>query len=96
LLCARYRDVQQVVASLMQISMFVTPIFWPPDQLHSRFRTLVDYNLLYHYVTIVRAPLLGEPAPAWSWLMVLLATVVGWSFAIYLFGRFQRRIAYWL
>ena len=35
-LCARYRDIQQLVSTLLQISMFLTPIFWSPDQLTGR------------------------------------------------------------
>ena len=99
MLCARYRDIQQVVATLIQISMFVTPIFWSPAQLaeHSRVQFLfVDYNMLYHYVEIVRSPLLGQLPSANSWLMVVLATILGWALAIFLFSRFRRRIAYWL
>jgi homopolymeric O-antigen transport system permease protein len=96
LLCARYRDIQQVVVSLLQVSMFVTPILWSPAQLTGRTVVLVDANLLYHYIEIVRDPLLGKPPSAWSWFMVLIATVVGWGVALFLFSRFRRRIPYWL
>jgi ABC-type polysaccharide/polyol phosphate export permease len=96
ILCARYRDIQQVVTSLLQISMFVTPIFWSPAQLKGRQIVIVDYNMLYHYVEIVRDPMLGQPPSLRSWLMVGLATIVGWSFAIFLFSRFRRRIPYWV
>jgi lipopolysaccharide transport system permease protein len=94
--CSRYRDVQQVVASFLQVSMFVTPIMWPPTQLTGRASYLVDYNMLYHYVEIVRDPLMGQPPSGWSWFMVALSIVVGWTFAFSLFARFRRRIAYWL
>ncbi len=96
ILCARYRDIQQVVSSLIQISMFVTPIFWSPSQLAGRVVYLVDANLLYHYVAIVREPMLGHAPSAWSWEYVLIVTVIGWSAALYLFSRFRSRIAYWL
>jgi ABC-type polysaccharide/polyol phosphate export permease len=96
LLCARYRDIQQVVTTFLNVSMFLTPIFWSPAQLSGRSTALVDYNLLYHYVEIVRDPLLGKPPSAWSWMMVLIATLVGWGVALYMFSRFRRRIAYWL
>ena len=96
LLCARFRDIQQVVISLLQISMFVTPILWSPKLLTGRAVVLVDYNMIYHYIVIVRDPLLGQPPSAWSWFMVIVATIVGWAFTLYLYSRFQRRIAYWL
>jgi homopolymeric O-antigen transport system permease protein len=68
--CARYRDVQQLVGSLLQIAMFVTPVFYTREQLGPRFEGIVDYNVLYHYVELIRAPLLGRAPPsgagAWS------------------------------
>ena len=96
IVCARYRDVQQVISSLIQISMFITPIFWSPSQLGGRASILVDFNLLYHYVAIVREPLMGRAPALWSWGFVMIATVFGWALALYMFACFRRRIAYWL
>ena len=96
IVCARYRDIQQIVTSVLQVSMFITPIFWGPEQLTGRMRALVNYNILYHYVDIVRAPLMGKPAAMWSWGMVGIMTVVGWGLTLYVYGRFRRRIPYWL
>jgi ABC-2 type transport system permease protein len=76
--------------------MFVTPIMWPSNQLSGRSHYLVDYNPLYHYIEIVRDPLMGQPPSSWSWLMVGLSTVLGWALALALFARFRRRIPYWL
>jgi ABC-type polysaccharide/polyol phosphate export permease len=96
MLVARYRDVEQIVGSFLQIAMFITPIFWSPSQLSGPKALLVHLNILYHYVAIVRDPLLGKPPAAESWFIVGLATICGWSLAFYLFARFRRRIAYWL
>jgi ABC-type polysaccharide/polyol phosphate export permease len=96
MLVARYRDVQQIVASFLQIALFITPIFWSLDQLTGTKTLLVHLNILYHYVEIVRDPLLGKPPSLESWLVVGFATICGWSVALYLFARFQRRIAYWV
>ena len=62
----------------------------------ARSRILVDYNLLYHTIEIIRDPLMGKPPSAWSWFMVILTAIAGWSFTLYLFARFRRRIPYWL
>lgn len=48
-ICARFRDVQQIVGMILQLAMFVTPIFWSADQLGQRFMAFVDYNALYHF-----------------------------------------------
>ncbi len=94
--CARYRDVQQIVGSLLQISMFVTPIFFTPEQLGPGFGRFVEFNVLYHLVDIVRSPLLGRAPAAWSWLVATGTLVAGWGVTLWFYSRFRRRVPYWL
>jgi len=96
LLCSRFRDIQQVIASILQISMFVTPILWSAEQLGERFNIIVDFNILYHYLDILRSPLLGRPPSSLSWAVTLSGTVIGWVLMIFLYSRFRKRIPYWL
>ena len=69
-LCARYRDVQQLVGNILQISLFLTPIFWSADQLTGRAAMLADYNPLYHLIAIVRDPLMGKAPDTLHWVVV--------------------------
>ena len=94
----RFRDLQQLVISSVQVSMFVTPLFWPPDGLEGVRRILfVGLNPLYHLLTIVRDPLLGgKLPPANSWIAVTLITIAGWALTYALFAKFRKRIPYWL
>jgi ABC-type polysaccharide/polyol phosphate export permease len=94
--CLRFRDVQQLVGSLVQIAMFITPIFWPPESLSGPGRIVfVDMNPLYHILDIVRSPLLGRVPALESYVYVAAMTVVGWTLTIWLFSYFRKRIAYW-
>jgi ABC-type polysaccharide/polyol phosphate export permease len=94
--CLRFRDVIQIVASVVQISMFVTPILWPPDSLSGMRRLLfVETNPLYHVIDLVRAPLLGTVPAASSYLVVLALTVFGWGLTYRVFRHFRKRISYW-
>ena len=96
LVCSRYRDIQQVMSSILQLAMFVTPIFWTADQLGERFGAFIDYNFLFHVVDIVRSPLLGKPPALWSWIFVGAATLLGWVATLVIFSLFRRRITYWI
>jgi ABC-type polysaccharide/polyol phosphate export permease len=96
LVCSRYRDVSQLVASVLQISLFITPIFWTPSQLGSGMSAFVNFNILFHFVDLIRAPLLGHAPAVWSYAFVGLVSVVGWLVTLGIFARFRRRIAYWL
>ena len=96
LFCSRYRDLQQVITSILQVSMFVTPIFWAPEQLGPRFLKFVDYNVLFHYVDVIRSPLLGRLPSLWTYKVLLLCTVIGWVVTLMIYSRFRRRLPYWI
>jgi ABC-type polysaccharide/polyol phosphate export permease len=94
--CLRFRDVSQLISSLLQVAMLITPIFWPPDTLTGARRAVfVDTNPLFHVVDIVRAPLLGNLPEMISYLVVGAITVGGWYLTYVVFRHFRKRIAYW-
>jgi len=93
-LCARFRDVPMVVASLVQIAFFLTPIVWSAEQLPER-AILVSANPFYHFIEIIRDPLLAQPIELSNWLACLAITVVHGGVALLFFSRFRSRIAYW-
>ncbi|MBI2960012.1 MAG: ABC transporter permease [Betaproteobacteria bacterium] len=95
ILCLRYRDFQQMVTSLIQIAMFVTPVFWSPAQLKGDLAWIVDWNLLYHLIYVIRAPLLGQAPEALSYLVCTASALLGWFAAVWLYSRKRHRIAYW-
>lgn len=96
MLCARYRDVQQLVSSIIQIAFFLTPVFYSPDQLGPHVQKYLMFNFLHVFVDIVREPLLGKVPDASIWIMATVFTAVGWILTFVVFARFRRRITYWL
>lgn len=95
-ICARYRDILQLVTNLLQISLFLTPIFWTPDQLKGRLAVLVEFNPIYHLIAIVREPLLGKTPAIEHWGVALVITVLGWTTVALVMHKFRHRIVYWL
>lgn len=96
LVSARFRDVPQIVASVMQIAFFLTPIIWQPKSLPGGGSLLLDLNPFYYFLELVRQPLLGHELTLYAWLMVLATTLCGWTAAFLMYRRYRRRIAYWL
>ena len=98
-ICARFRDVIQLVANVSTVLFFVTPIFWRPEQLDSvpfaRF-LLADANFAYHLVDVIRAPLLGSSPDPLSFGYLAAAAVLGFTVTALFLRRFYDRIAYWL
>ena len=92
---ARFRDVPPIVASIVRICFFVTPIIWMPELVPQR-AVVLEFNPFYHLVEVVRAPLLGEVPGLSSWIAVLSMTIGGWVLAFAFFRRYRWRIAYWV
>jgi ABC-type polysaccharide/polyol phosphate export permease len=95
LISARFRDVPQIVAALMQVLMFMTPVFWKPDAI-SHGRVLLHGNPFYHMLEAVRRPLLHEPADPTSLAFLAGMLAVGWIVALLLFARTRRRVVHYL
>lgn len=94
--CLRFRDLQQLISTVVQIAMFVTPIFWEADSLSGlRHLVFVYGNPLSSLIEVVRAPLLGRVPTVQIYGMAMIYTVVGWSLTLCLFHHFRKRIAYW-
>jgi homopolymeric O-antigen transport system permease protein len=94
--CLRFRDLQQLVTTFIQIGLFITPILWPPDSLQGiRHLVFVDLNPLYSLMEVVRAPLLGQAPSMRVYGTVLLITIVGWTITFIVFSYFRKRISYW-
>jgi ABC-type polysaccharide/polyol phosphate export permease len=93
--CLRYRDFQPLVGSLIQIMMFVTPVFWSASQLQGKRAMIVDVNILHHLVELVRQPLLGKTPATMSYIVCSVIAVAGWMLTYSFYARKRHRLAYW-
>lgn len=94
----RLRDIPQLIAGLLQILMFLTPVMWSRDILkgHEAVGYIIDLNPLTHLVEVVRTPLLGGAPSASNWIVSAALILVGGAGTLYVFSRFRQRIPYWL
>ncbi len=95
MLSARFRDVPQLIFSLVQVAFFLTPVLWQTEML-GRHRWAADINPLTHFLEIVRGPLVSGTVSTTSWAIVLAITVLGYAAALAALSRFRARIAYWV
>jgi len=96
LLCARFRDLELIVRNLLQLAFFVTPVFWDYRNIAKERMFIVDYNVLFYFLEIVRAPLLGEAPPASHYAVVLVTTPIGFLLAYLVYRRMRRRLAFFV
>jgi lipopolysaccharide transport system permease protein len=95
ILGTRFRDLMPLVQSILQITFLVTPIVWPSSALGSKI-WIAEINPFYHFVEIVRLPMLGEIPSVASYSMVACITAIGFGSALYFYRQFAHRIIYWL
>ncbi|MGL5446995.1 MAG: ABC transporter permease [Rhabdaerophilum sp.] len=95
LMSARFRDIPLLIGNLVQMVFFITPILWKPGNLVGR-EWIYLYNPFFHFIEMLRAPLMGN-MPEWTTLAFVLSfTVVHGVLALIVFSRYRWRIAYWL
>lgn len=94
--CTRFRDIAPIVANMVQLLFFVTPIMWRPEVLGADRAWVAAYNPLFHFIELVRAPILGEAFPLLSWQIAITISLLGMILAVLTLTGFRHRVAYWL
>lgn len=96
-ICTRYRDLPPIISSLIQVFFYVTPIIWMPNSMNSRVPSWIfDFNPAYHLLELVRGPILGYCPSLLSWLVSLVAVMIGSLVTLVFYGKYKKRIAYWI
>lgn len=98
LIGARYPDLSNFIGNIFMFLFLLTPIVWyasslPEDSVRGILSRL---NPFFHFVEIVRAPMLGEHLSGYSWAYVGVMTVLGWSAAVGAYRRYASYVPIWL
>jgi ABC-2 type transport system permease protein len=102
IIATRFRDVAPLLDALTQLLFYVTPIVWTTHTLVERGgeiaqqAKIVEINPLFHYLEIVRAPMLGQPLEAYHWWIVIGCTVAGLLGTTVLMRQWRARVSYWV
>lgn len=94
-LSARFRDLQQIIASIVQLAFFMTPIFWKAELLKDR-AYIADYNPFQMLLEGVRRPIVEGIPPAQTYLRLGVLILVLYLVAAPFFVRYRRRLAFWV
>ncbi len=98
----RYRDIAPIMQSLTLLLFVLTPIMWTTEVLEQQGgqaaerAKIAELNPLFHYLEIIRGPLLGQSVEAYHWYIVLAITAVGWLLALVALKKFRSRVPYWV
>ncbi|WP_420421781.1 ABC transporter permease [Simkania sp.] len=93
---ARFRDVQQVIASILQVGFLLTPVMWNADMIPGRAILAVYMNPFYYYVELLRCALLNTHPPAIVIKGCVAIALGGTALMLLVFSRLRHRIPFWL
>ena len=102
IVATRYRDVAPLLEAMVQLLFYVTPIVWTTQTLKeqggeiAQRALLAEINPLYHYMEIIRAPMIGQPLAAYHWWVVLGCTAVGLILSLLAMKQWRFRVSYWV
>jgi lipopolysaccharide transport system permease protein len=94
MICVRYRDVQPVMASILQLLFFVSPIIWVPTQIRGG-DLIVALNPIAYLLAVTRDPIMGVSPHLLSWSGAIGFVVVGTIAMAYIYTRYRSRVVYW-
>jgi lipopolysaccharide transport system permease protein len=95
MVCARFRDIGPIVASVMQMAFFLTPVIWKPESLQSMAKWL-PLNPFYAMLEMIRGPLIEGGGDPVTWLAALIYTALACGLSLAFFIRFRGRVAFWV
>ncbi|MES2142193.1 MAG: ABC transporter permease [Pseudomonadota bacterium] len=96
ILGTRFRDIVQLIISLVQVIFFLTPIIWSPSVLPERYQYIVNLNPFAQFMELLRSPLLGTLPSNYNIFFITIVTLLGFFVSFIIFSRYRVRIAYWL
>ena len=95
-LCARYRDLSQIITNFIQLFFFITPVMWKKSMLDESRNLLINLNPFYHLMNLLRSPLLGEHVPTISFVFSLGLMVLLIIIGLVGYAKMRHKIAYWI
>jgi ABC-2 type transport system permease protein len=90
---ARFRDIHVGLASLLQLLLFVTPVFWDAERLGYDHWAIV-FNPFAWTILSIRDPLLGSSLNISLFVSFVVFTVVNFCVGVVVFARSRLWISY--
>lgn len=105
LVCTRLPDLDELIASIMRLAFFLTPVIWTLDRRRLQLDTsenlgflalVYTYNPFSYFLDLMRSPLLGEEQYLINWWVsgaLCAGLLITAFFALQFFGK---RVAFWV
>jgi lipopolysaccharide transport system permease protein len=93
----RYRDMQQIINSGITVLFYVTPVIWQPNLIPpGTAHLLLGLNPVYHFLQLMRLPILGEFPTLENWGVCIVATALAGALGYKVTQKYKHSLAYWV
>lgn len=91
----RFRDMELIIANVLQLLFFVTPILYTKTFLGS-YNWIADYNIFAIIIHFVNGPMSLDFPNLKTYLIIIISTIITGMVSAYLYNLKRSRINYWL
>lgn len=92
---ARFRDIGPAAGVFLSVAFLATPIIWPASAVGRRV-FFIEGNPFYHFVQVVRAPLMGAEVTAENWMFAGSVALTLLLVGVLVFGWLKSHVYYWI
>lgn len=96
LVSLRFRDITNIINSIIPIALYVTPIMWKIDILPEKYHSYMVLNPITVFLSLCRDPLLGIQIDNNYYIAAILYIGIFTLFSTLLFSKFRSKIVYWV
>ena len=90
----RFRDVSATIPIIIQIAIFLSPIFWSASLLTGR-EWIVDYNPIAWMIETFRSPLMGRAIRIDFLIKIVVFTCCNFALGFVVMNKVRNKISYW-
>ncbi len=92
----RYRDIPNIIQSIIPLLLYITPIMWRVDLIPAQYHHYMVFNPITVFISLCRDPLIGASVNYLYYFAATIYIAVFFVISAFLFSKFRSRIVYWL
>lgn len=92
----RYSDLSHALESVMLFLFLFTPVFWLESALGATRSVFVHYNPLFHFLEVVRSPVLDQVVPLDSFIIAGLISFGTLVLGLLIYNKRKSQIGMWM
>ncbi len=92
----RFRDIQSLTKSILQIIFFLSPIIWMPSFVPDSKMFIINYNPVFHFIDLFRGIILNQELNFNSLIIILSFALLFNLIFFFLYRLNYKKIVFWL